>query len=49
MKYFQSAIDSITPEAVTGGVLSKNVFVIISQNSQENTFVGVSILIKLLA
>ena len=34
-------------EAVTGGVLWKNMFVKTSQNSQENTCLGVSFLIKL--
>ena len=34
-------------EAATGGVLSKKVFLEISQNSQKNTCVGVSCLIKL--
>ena len=36
-----------TPEAAIGGVLQKNVFLEISQNSQENTCVRVSFLIKL--
>ena len=35
----------ITQEAATGGVLWKNVFLKISQKSQENTLVGVSFLI----
>ena len=37
----------VSTEAVTGGVLSKNVFLEISQNSQENTCARVSFLIKL--
>ena len=36
-------------EAATGGVLWKKVFLKISQNSQENTCAGVSLLIKLQA
>ena len=35
------------PEAATGGVLWKKVFLKISQNSQEHSCVGVSFLIKL--
>ena len=34
-------------EAATGGILLKNVFLEISQNSQENTYVRVSFLVKL--
>ena len=34
-------------EAATGGVLEEKVFLEISQNSQENTYASVSILIKL--
>ena len=37
----------IKPEAATGVVLEKKVFLNISQNSQGNTCVGVSFLIKL--
>ena len=42
----------ITPElseAATGGVLSKKVFLDISQNSQENTYARASFLTKLQA
>ena len=35
------------PEAATGGVLCKKLFLEISQNSQENTCARVSFLIKL--
>ena len=38
---------AIFAEAATGGVLWKKVFLKILQNSQENTCVGVSFLIKL--
>ena len=34
------------PKATTGGVLSKSVFLKISQKSQENTCAGVSFLLK---
>ena len=34
-------------EEATSGVLRKNIFSIISQNSQENTYAIVSFLIKL--
>ena len=34
-------------EGAIGGVLQKKLFVRILQNSQENTFVGVSFLMKL--
>ena len=37
-----------TPEAATGRVLWKKMFLKILQNSQENSCVGVSLLIKLL-
>ena len=40
-------IYSIITEAATRGVLWKNVFLEISQNSQENTYARVSFLIKL--
>ena len=39
----------VEPEAATRGVLWKNVFLEISQNSQENTCARVSFLIKLQA
>ena len=38
---------SILPEATTGGVLLKKMYLKISQNLQENTYVKVSFLIKL--
>ena len=34
----QLSFNILTEEAATGGVLSENVFLEISQNSQENTF-----------
>ena len=39
----------VTSEAATNGVLYKKVFLEISENSQENTCVRVSFLIKLQA
>ena len=42
-------INKIAVEAATRGVLYKKVFSENSQNSQENNFARVSVLIKLLA
>ena len=44
-----SAVLLEVTEAATGGVLQKNVFLEISQNSQENTCAKVSFLTKLKA
>ena len=45
----QICLQTVLSEAATGGVLWKKVFLEISQNSQENTCVRVSFLIKLQA
>ena len=47
--YFSLKILLAFTEAATRGVLEKEVFLEISQNSQENTYVRVSFLIKLQA
>ena len=47
MNYGISILLRNFPEAATRGVLCKKVFLEISQNSQENTCVRVSFLIKL--
>ena len=49
LKCNKERIHEIFPELAIGGVLQKKVFLKISQISQENTYVGVSFLIKLQA
>ena len=48
-KFVQKTCESEHSEAATGGVLWKKVMLEISQNSQENTCAGVSLLIKVQA
>ena len=49
LKYIKYSSYLENTEAATRGVLWKKVFLKISQNSQENSFVRVSFLIKLQA